>query len=434
MFPNLVRSRLYGLHPKRINTPFVESLSSYLIRLAEVHSVHLGDLLAYEVAPELGKQYLLNSIERGGNRFYDGARTINGTGKNARDMIASLDKLTGIKNLEALTLVRFKMIFPVRNLLRKSLAWCPKCLNELIEKDSLYYPLIWCFTAYNVCINHKIYLEEHCPTCNKSIPFLHRKSRIGVCPYCQSHLFQTLDNLHCTDFKKYYISQSVESFFKEASLGKEFSINTLYNNLLSILYGDFDGNLQRFANYINLPKTTVWTWLNKEVIPPLNKILNIAAILNIPATVLYTEDKKINIQSKGLARERMTKIEKKRGFILNNEEVLTYLREIEKRHFDIKPISDIAKELGCSTKFLYTNFPELCRKISERNHQIKTKEQLLYTAALQERVRELCLAYVSQNISPTRKVLEKELNLPFLFKNRQMKAYFYQVRFELEKN
>ncbi|MEM5672834.1 hypothetical protein AAHB54_22350 [Bacillus cereus] len=65
MFQDLTRSRLYGLCPKGINTPFVESLLSYLIRLAEVHAVHLGDLLAYEIAPILEKQYLLNSIERG---------------------------------------------------------------------------------------------------------------------------------------------------------------------------------------------------------------------------------------------------------------------------------------------------------------------------------------------------------------------------------
>lgn len=81
MSHHLIRSRLYGLCPKRRDTPFVESLLSYLIRLAEAHAVHLGDLLAYEIAPILGKTYLLNSIDRGGNRFYDGARTINGTEK-----------------------------------------------------------------------------------------------------------------------------------------------------------------------------------------------------------------------------------------------------------------------------------------------------------------------------------------------------------------
>ncbi|MDA1874423.1 hypothetical protein PDL05_11805 [Bacillus cereus group sp. BY112LC] len=115
MLKELVRTRLYSLQPKGIQTSFVESLSSYLIRLAEVHVIHLGDLLAYEIAPVLGKQYLLNSIDRGGNRFYDGARTINGIEKNAEDMVVTLENLTGLKNLEVLTLLRFKKTFPARN-------------------------------------------------------------------------------------------------------------------------------------------------------------------------------------------------------------------------------------------------------------------------------------------------------------------------------
>ncbi|MEI4801292.1 TniQ family protein [Bacillus sp. FJAT-51639] len=433
MFGELIRSRLYGLCPKRIGTPFGESLSSYLIRLAEAHTVCLGDLLAYEIAPVLGKTYLLNSIDRGGNRFYDGARTINGTEKNAKDMVTTLECLTGTKNLEMLTLSKFKEIFPVRNLIRKSLAWCPECLNELMEKDSLYYPLIWCMTAYNICTNHKIYLEEKCPTCNKLIPFLHRKSRTGICPYCQSQLFKPLNTLHLTDYKDYYISQSVENFFKDENKENKFRIYTLYENLFSILHGSFDGNIKQFANYIDVPKTTAWGWLNKEVIPPLNKVLEVAYTLKIPAQVLYTEHKKIQITPNVLVGNINRATQKKEKFILSNEEVRTYLSETEKEQFGVKAIIDIAKDLKCSTKFLYTNFPEECKKISERNYQIKTEEKSLYLSTLKEQIQEVCYNYFSQGVFPTRKLLEEELNLPFLFKNRPMKEYFYQVRVELEK-
>ncbi|HDX9590523.1 TPA: TniQ family protein [Bacillus pseudomycoides] len=433
MFQNLVRNRLYGLCPKRRDTPFVESLSSYLIRLAEAHAVHFGDLLAYEIAPILGKQYLLNSIDRGGNRFYDGARTINGTEKNAKDMVTALDCLTGTGNLEELTLSKFREIFPARGLIRKRLAWCPECLNELIEKDSLYYPLIWCMTAYNVCTNHKIYLEEKCPTCNKLIPFLHRKSRIGICPYCQSQLLQLPSNPHCIDPKNHYISQSIESFFEEVSIEKKFSLNTLYENLSSILYNNFEGNIQSLANYIGVPKTTVWGWINKEVTPPLNSILDMAYTLNISAKALYIEQNKIEIKPNVITRDINKVAEARDRCTVNNEEVAVYLYEIQKQHFCVKTISDIAKDLKCSTKFLYTNFPECCKKISERNHQIRTQEKSLQISSLKEQIKEICHACFLQNIFPTRKLIERELNLPCLFKNRQMKEYFYQVRLEFEK-
>ncbi|PDZ66508.1 TniQ family protein [Bacillus thuringiensis] len=433
MFQNLVRSRLYGLCPKRRDTPFVESLLSYLIRLAEAHAVHFGDLLAYEVAPILGKKYLLNSIDRGGNRFYDGARTINGTEKNAKDMVTVLECLTGTGQLEELTLSRFREIFPARGLIRKSLAWCPECLNELMKKDSLYYPLIWCMTAYNVCTNHKIYLNEECPTCNKLIPFLHRKSRVGICPYCQSQLFKPLNTLQFIDYKDYYISQSVENFFKDESKESKFRLYSLYGNLSTILHASFDGNIKQFANYIDVPKTTAWGWLNKEAIPPLNKILDIAYTLKIPAQVLYTDHKKVQITPNVLVSDMNQAIKKREKFILSKEEVSTYLSETEKKQFGVKAIVDIAKDLKCSTKFLYTNFPEECKKISNRNHQIKTEEKSLYLSTLKEQIQEVCYNYFSQGVFPTRKLLEEELNLPFLFKNRPMKEYFYQVRLELEK-
>ncbi|WP_257144844.1 TniQ family protein [Bacillus wiedmannii] len=428
----LPRSRLYSLYPKKIDTPFVESLSSYLIRLAEVHAVHFGDLLAYKIAPILGKQYLLNSIDRGGNRFYDGARTINGTEKNAKDMVTALERLTGAGNLEELTLSKFREIFPVRGLIRKSLAWCPECLNELMEKDSLYYPLIWCMTAYNVCTNHKIYLNEECSTCNKLIPFLHRKSRVGICPYCQSQLFEPLNTLQFTDHKDYYISQSVENFFKGESKENKFRLYSLYENLSSILHVNFDGNIKQFANHIGVPKTTAWGWLSKEVMPPLNKVLEVAYILKIPAQVMYTEHKKIQMVPNVLVGNINRAAQKREKCILSKEEVSNYLSETEKEQFGVKAIVDIAKELKCSTKFLYTNFPEECKKISNRNYHIKTEEKFLYLSTLKEQVQKVCYNYFSQGVFPTRKLLEKELNLPFLFKNRLMKEYFYQVRLELE--
>ncbi|WP_410986725.1 TniQ family protein [Bacillus paranthracis] len=429
MFQDLTRSRLYGLSPEGIDTPFVESLLSYLIRLAEVHAVHLGDLLAYEIAPVLEKQYLLNSIERGGNRFYDGARTINGIGKNAEDMITTLEYLTGVKKLEKLTLSKFKEVFIVRNLIRKSLAWCPKCLNELMEKGFLYYPLIWSLTSYNVCINHKIYLEETCPTCNKVIPFLHRKSRIGICPYCQSHLFKPLTTLQFTDHKDYYISRNVEILFRENS----FSIHTLYKNLFLILQSGFNGNMKQFATYMGVPKTTAWGWLNKSTIPPLNKVLDIAYIFNIPIQTLYKECEKIQITSDVLVSDINEGTEKRDRCTLNNEKIITYLNGISKKQDDVKTIMDIAKDLKCSTKFLYTNFPEECKKISKRNHQIQAEKKSLYMSNLKEKIQEVCYNCFLQDVFPTRKLLERELNLPFLFKNRQMKEYFYQVRLELEK-
>src|SRR5256886_15384835 len=48
------RSRLYRLEPIGIGTPEVESLSSYLNRLAQPHCVMVTTLITHELLPRLG--------------------------------------------------------------------------------------------------------------------------------------------------------------------------------------------------------------------------------------------------------------------------------------------------------------------------------------------------------------------------------------------
>ena len=49
-----LRSRLYSLEPIGIGTPEVESLSSYLNRLAQAHCVTVSALIAHELVPHVG--------------------------------------------------------------------------------------------------------------------------------------------------------------------------------------------------------------------------------------------------------------------------------------------------------------------------------------------------------------------------------------------
>ena len=48
------RSRLYRLEPIGIGTPEVESLSSYLNRLAQAHRVTVTTLIVHELLPHVG--------------------------------------------------------------------------------------------------------------------------------------------------------------------------------------------------------------------------------------------------------------------------------------------------------------------------------------------------------------------------------------------
>lgn len=129
------RSQLYEVKTIGVGSPYIECLTSYLIRLSEVHKFYPSSLLSYIVAPVLDKEFLINSAKRGGNRFYDGARTINTFEQNAIDMVTVLESLTGVQHLDQLTLMGLKEVIPSRYLLkykRKLEALCPnpKCRRE----------------------------------------------------------------------------------------------------------------------------------------------------------------------------------------------------------------------------------------------------------------------------------------------------------------
>jgi hypothetical protein len=57
----LPRSRLFHQSPIGVGTPNVESLTSYVSRLAVAHSVSPGTLLAIEIGPLVKTNYLPNT-------------------------------------------------------------------------------------------------------------------------------------------------------------------------------------------------------------------------------------------------------------------------------------------------------------------------------------------------------------------------------------
>lgn len=418
----LNRTTLYGMNPMEIGNVFVESLTSYIIRLAEAHMVSTGNLLACEIASKLNKDYLTNSVNRGGNRFYDGAHFLNGFGTNSTDMIKCLSNLTGKNFLVETTLMRFSGLFGTRYLVRKKIAWCPKCLQM-----NRYYPLVWCLTAYTTCSIHKIPLQENCTNCTKKIPQLHRRSRIGICPYCQNTFFDSSKKYNKPSEKDIYISKDIEKLFLFKYKMKLDYINVLQLNLLNIVENKFQGNIDGLAKYVKIPKTTMWDWCRGKVSPPLNKVLYMAYKLGVSSVDLYTQ---VNINDLTLTDERdivIRNINKREKSNLSEEYVISYFNDIAVNKDVIKSISTIARELNCSTKYLYKNFSEYCERISGNNNRIKENKETEKWEKIRLLIHDQFLKESSKGCIPTRKVIEEELGIPFLFVNRRTRNFYFHT-------
>jgi len=191
-------SRLYHLPPIGVGTPLVESLTSYIARLAAAHHVHPRSLLLHEVAPYLYPltQARTDEAKRGiMSRLLRTSAKWNGTMGSAKMMVEGLTRLTERQDLHFLTLLPLTEVCSYNKLFRPTRAWCPSCLETWREKSvSLYEPLLWCLECVCVCPVHRQWLQESCPysDCARSSPPLTGRSQAGYCPWCNRWLCSPL--------------------------------------------------------------------------------------------------------------------------------------------------------------------------------------------------------------------------------------------------
>lgn len=186
------RSRLYRLAPLGIGTPGVESLSSYLMRLAAAHAVETGTLFAMELVPAARYSYLLHADGQprlGALSLVKEIHTINGVSRGCATWVTAVETLTLDDGLRHLTLLAWKNLLTLRALTRTARAWCPACFNEQRERtEEIRELLCWTLQAVTVCARHRTGLETLCPRCRRASPVLMKKARPGYCFRCQRWL------------------------------------------------------------------------------------------------------------------------------------------------------------------------------------------------------------------------------------------------------
>ncbi|MCO5189462.1 MAG: TniQ family protein [Anaerolineae bacterium] len=181
------RSYLYSPEPLGLGTGMVESLASYLARLASSHYVSATDLLRClavqrkESVPKSERwEYLLTQLQ---------SRRLNAMQMTASHWSQLVAAQTQRKALDQLTLLPWRDLVTPRQITHWSQCWCPCCLEEWKRKGkSIYWPLLWSIRIVTVCPLHQRPLENHCDRCQKQIPALACNTPLGFCPKCGNWL------------------------------------------------------------------------------------------------------------------------------------------------------------------------------------------------------------------------------------------------------
>lgn len=184
-----LRSRLYHLEPIGLETLMVESLTSYITRLATAHCLATGVLMEREFTKYIQKLYGVANLYK----IYHATTALNGTGLMATEIIQVLEQLTLHNNLRSLTLLTWFELLPSRNLLRSSRAWCPICYEVWRHSEqTLYEPLLWSLKAVKVCPQHSQPLKQECPHCYKNSVVLAWQSQSGIAQSVENGLVRRL--------------------------------------------------------------------------------------------------------------------------------------------------------------------------------------------------------------------------------------------------
>ena len=120
-------SRLYSLVPRGAGSPMIESLTSYISRLAEAHCVHPHVLMRDEILPHIPQA---GKPKDNIKNVWRNSPIMNGLTSTTTRIVQVLESLTLQDELSILTMLPWKYVLSNRRLIRRNKAWCPSCYEE----------------------------------------------------------------------------------------------------------------------------------------------------------------------------------------------------------------------------------------------------------------------------------------------------------------
>jgi hypothetical protein len=163
-----------------------ESLSSYLQRLSELNYVTSHDI--WRLFLRHSSHYPQSSISAALDICPDSFFELGKLGQLIDLPEYSLKHLTFIPVFKKFGIMETTIHHSrvLSNMIENNRKFCPKC----IEVNSSY-KIIWQVKEVNYCPIHNIKLHLYCNHCNKKIPICPSKSKITICPNCNSSLITT---------------------------------------------------------------------------------------------------------------------------------------------------------------------------------------------------------------------------------------------------
>lgn len=374
------RNKLYDITPFGIGTPYVESLSSYMIRLATLHMVSVSSLIESIISPYLTIEYIKKkNLEKSLSNY--NSIFINSNSPGTLDYLNALEILVGRDDLQYLTLLNWEGFLGSR-VITHNRRWCPSCLERMkCNSEEIYEPLIWLISAVEKCDIHEIPLRDKCPNCNRNLSFLHKKIMNGHCQHCGIWLGEqkNITKVMLTSEEKYNFT-TFKELIKYAPHLCSFPSKTFVSIFLSNCLKELGfKSKSEFARFLGTNLEILTKWIRNTRHPNVNSLLKISKKMNVTIYQMIDNPKlTIDFDFRNKTNYNITK-----DFI---EQIL----RTELLSENPRSINQIISQEDFGIKKAKKNFPELCKAVKVHYFECKKKKQFRHKEDVKMKLK-ICL-------------------------------------------
>ena len=421
-------SRLYHLGPIGVGSPMAESLTSYLTRLAEAHSLHLRTLVTDEILPRLNQSHLYRDnrpVYDHLTRFWKQSATLNGTSATSSAWVQALEQLTLRSDLRFLTMLTFADVLSSRGLLRCTQAWCPACYEQWREADQvIYQPLLWALEVIRVCPHHGLRLQLRCPYADygQAPSALAPRSQTGFCPKCERWLGNSAPHERTDQWSgveeqewQQWVGTAVGELLAAAP---EFPApphkEVISAAVIAHIQVKENGNFSAFARQLHVHRRTAWEWGQGLQVPQLDTLLKLCSCFKTsPLKFFMGYALETTLVERRAPEEKLTAEKPKKRYRKFETEKLRYALESVMQEEGKPPPSmrEVARRLQYDSSHLYKHFPDHCRAIAARYRAYQKELRGQRLQRICNEVQETARSLRAQGRSPSERQVGKVLKL-----------------------
>ncbi|GAB1414095.1 MAG: TniQ family protein [Anaerolineae bacterium] len=358
------RSVLFSLPPAGFGTPRQEGLLSLIVRTSRAHAVSPRRLIGTVFGKAIPAIRKLDY-----STFYRSlAGTVNGMGQYAGLFVSAMEDLTGRPGLDCLTLLPWKEVFPHngQGLLARHPRWCPVCLyRQRLLGEATSFPLVWSIEPYRACPEHACPLEERCPHCSKTQPYLPRYPDLGICSHCRKPLAGIRPPMALSEFQSWVCKAVADMVVHQSDAGLSICFDRFRRFVEKQVSMVAEGNRASFCKALGFHDRGLNGWLKKGERPSITHLLSICYGLNVMPTEVFGASWPQATALRLLPSRLKDRNACPRVPPEHRQKIQEHLIALLDAN-DALPVSEIAISLGLTRSHLRYWFPELYARLTKR--------------------------------------------------------------------